>query len=110
MTTATLAPRIKDAKPAATALHAAVQDEFLAKLQREKTPVSIFLVNGIRLVGRICATDTYTILLDNNGMQLVLKHAISTICPGTDRPVRAPDQIATGADRKPRLGVPRRPA
>ena len=86
-----------------------VQDEFLEDLQRQETRVSVFLVNGIRLVGRISASDTYTILLENNGMQLVLKHAISTICPATDTPLRTPEQIAARTDRVPRLGLSRKP-
>jgi host factor-I protein len=58
-----------------------LQDPFLNALRREKVQVSIFLVNGIKLQGQIESFDQYVVLLRNNVVQLVYKHAISTIVP-----------------------------
>ena len=58
-----------------------LQDPFLNVLRREKIPVSIFLVNGIKLQGHIESFDQYVILLRSSVTQLVYKHAISTIVP-----------------------------
>lgn len=59
-----------------------LQDNFLNTLRKEHTPVSIFLVNGIKLQGRIDSFDQYVIMLKNTINQMVYKHAISTIVPG----------------------------
>ncbi len=59
-----------------------LQDTFLNALRKEHTPVSIFLVNGIKLQGRIDSFDQYVIMLKNTISQMVYKHAISTIVPG----------------------------
>jgi len=69
-----------------------LQDPFLNTLRREHIPVSIYLVNGIKLQGQIESFDQYVVLLRNNVTQMVYKHAISTIVPG--RPVN----FATGAE------------
>ncbi len=63
-----------------------LQDNFLNTLRKEHTPVSIFLVNGIKLQGRVDSFDQYVIMLKNTVSQMVYKHAISTIVPG--KPVR----------------------
>ncbi len=59
-----------------------LQDTFLNALRKEHTPVSIFLMNGIKLQGRIDSFDQYVIMLKNTINQMVYKHAISTIVPG----------------------------
>ncbi len=59
-----------------------LQDTFLNTLRKEHVPVSIFLVNGIKLQGRIDSFDQYVIMLKNTINQMVYKHAISTIVPG----------------------------
>jgi host factor-I protein len=59
-----------------------LQDPFLNVLRREKVPVSIYLVNGIKLQGQIESFDSYVVLLRNTVTQMVYKHAISTIVPG----------------------------
>lgn len=59
-----------------------LQDNFLNTLRKEHTPVSIFLVNGIKLQGRVDSFDQYVIMLKNTVSQMVYKHAISTIVPG----------------------------
>lgn len=60
-----------------------LQDQFLNNLRKEHTPVSIFLVNGIKLVGRIESFDQYMVLLrgHDQAVQAIFKHAISTISP-----------------------------
>ena len=58
-----------------------LQASFLQKLQEDKTPVSIFLVNGIKLQGHIESFDDTVIMLDNAVRQMVFKHAISTVVP-----------------------------
>ncbi|MEM0514993.1 MULTISPECIES: RNA chaperone Hfq [Pseudoalteromonas] len=73
-----------------------LQDPFLNALRRERVPVSIFLVNGIKLQGKIQSFDQFVILLENTVNQMVYKHAISTVVParsvnfhgaqGTDAP------------------------
>jgi host factor-I protein len=59
-----------------------LQDNFLNALRKEHTPVSIFLVNGIKLQGKVDSFDQYVIMLKNTVSQMVYKHAISTIVPG----------------------------
>ncbi|MBD3610487.1 MAG: RNA chaperone Hfq [Gammaproteobacteria bacterium] len=59
----------------------ALQDPFLNALRKEKIPVSIFLVNGIKLQGQIDSFDQFVVLLKNTVSQMVYKHAISTIVP-----------------------------
>jgi len=59
-----------------------LQDTFLNALRKEHTPVSIFLVNGIKLQGRVDSFEQYVIMLKNTMSQMVYKHAISTIVPG----------------------------
>lgn len=58
-----------------------LQEPFLNALRKEKIPVSIFLVNGIKLQGQIESFDQFVILLRNTISQMVYKHAISTIVP-----------------------------
>ncbi len=58
-----------------------LQDPFLNMLRKEKVPVSIFLVNGIKLHGHIDAFDQYVVILKDATSQMVYKHAISTIVP-----------------------------
>ena len=62
-----------------------LQDPFLNALRRERIPVSIYLVNGIKLQGQIESFDQFVILLKNTVNQMVYKHAISTVVPA--RPV-----------------------
>jgi host factor-I protein len=59
----------------------ALQDPYLNVLRREKIPVSIYLVSGIKLQGQIESFDQFVILLKNTVSQMVYKHAISTIVP-----------------------------
>ena len=61
-----------------------VQDVFLNHVRKSKTPVTVFLVNGVKLQGIITWFDNFCVLLKGEGRppQLVYKHAISTIMPG----------------------------
>lgn len=65
-----------------------LQDPFLNALRKEKVPVSIYLVNGIKLQGQVDSFDQFVVLLRNSVSQMVYKHAISTVVPG--RMVRIP--------------------
>jgi len=58
-----------------------LQDPYLNALRREKIPVSIYLISGIKLQGQIESFDQFVILLKNTVSQMVYKHAISTIVP-----------------------------
>ena len=58
-----------------------LQDPFLNALRKEHIPVSIYLVNGIKLQGNVESFDQYVILLRNTVTQMVYKHAISTVVP-----------------------------
>jgi len=63
-----------------------LQDPYLNVLRKEKIPVAIYLVNGIKLQGQIEAFDHFVILLKNTISQMVYKHAISTVVPS--RPIQ----------------------
>ncbi len=68
-----------------------LQDTFLNTVRKSKTPLTIFLVNGVKLQGVITWYDNFCVLLRRDGMsQLVYKHAISTIMPG--QPVQLFDE------------------
>ena len=58
-----------------------LQDPFLNALRREHVPVSIYLVNGIKLQGQIESFDQYVVLLRNTVTQMVYKHAIASVVP-----------------------------
>ena len=73
-----------------------LQDPFLNTLRKERVPVSIYLVNGIKLQGQIESFDQFVVLLKNAVSQMVYKHAISTVVPA--RNVRLPSPEESGAD------------
>ena len=58
-----------------------LQDPYLNALRKERVPVSIYLVNGIKLQGQIESFDQFVILLRNSVSQMVYKHAVSTVVP-----------------------------
>ena len=58
-----------------------LQEPFLNALRRERVPVSIYLVNGIKLQGQVESFDQFVVLLKNSVSQMIYKHAISTIVP-----------------------------
>ncbi len=63
-----------------------LQEPFLNALRKERIPVAIYLVNGIKLTGQIDSFDQFVVLLRNSVNQMVYKHAISTIVPS--KPVK----------------------
>jgi len=67
-----------------------LQDPYLNVLRKERVPVSVYLVNGIKLQGQIESFDQFVVLLKNTVSQMVYKHAISTVVPS--RVVRMPMQ------------------
>jgi host factor-I protein len=67
-----------DAKPAQN-----IQDTFLNTVRKDKSPITIYLVSGVKLTGKIRSFDKYSVLLENNAQeQLIFKHAISTVVSG----------------------------
>src|SRR6202023_435822 len=85
-----------------------LQDPFLNALRKERVPVSIYLVNGIKLQGQIDSFDQFVVLLRNSVSQMVYKHAISTVVParnvrlptGEDGEVTEPAIVEEGARRR----------
>lgn len=77
-----------------------LQDPFLNALRKERIPVSIFLVNGIKLQGQIESFDQFVVLLRNTVSQMVYKHAISTVVPARNikMPVTAEDGSNKGSE------------
>jgi host factor-I protein len=73
-----------------------LQDPFLNALRKEKVPVSIYLVNGIKLQGTVDSFDQFVVLLKNSVNQMVYKHAISTVVPS--RNVRLPSEEDGGEE------------
>ena len=60
-----------------------IQDTFLNTVRKDKSPVTIYLVSGVKLTGKIRSFDKYSVLLENNSQeQLIFKHAISTVVSG----------------------------
>jgi host factor-I protein len=67
-----------EAKPAQN-----IQDTFLNTVRKDKSPITIYLVSGVKLTGKIRSFDKYSVLLENNAQeQLIFKHAISTVVSG----------------------------
>ena len=67
-----------------------LQEPFLNALRRDRVPVSIYLVNGIKLQGQIESFDQFVVLLKSTVSQMVYKHAISTIVPARQVRVTLP--------------------
>ena len=75
-----------------------LQDPYLNTLRKERVPVSIFLVNGIKLQGQIDSFDQFVIVLKNTVSQMVYKHAISTIVPSRTINIPSPEQSKEDAE------------
>jgi host factor-I protein len=74
-----------------------IQDTFLNTVRKDKSPITIYLVSGVKLTGKIRSFDKYSVLLENNSQeQLIFKHAISTVVSGR-----------AGAHLDPRAETPR---
>jgi host factor-I protein len=65
-----------------------LQDSYLNQLRKDKTPVVVYLTNGVRLRGVIKGFDNFVLVLKETGQQLIYKHAISTIVPEKDVDLR----------------------
>jgi host factor-I protein len=96
-------PRKRRTEPMAAEKSQNVQDVFLNHVRKSKTPVTIFLVNGVKLQGIITWFDNFSVLLRRDGhTQLVYKHAISTVMPGA--PIMLFDAAAAGTGASPAQG------
>jgi len=69
-----------------------LQDPFLNALRKDKVPVSIYLVNGIKLQGLVESFDQFVVLLKNSVSQMVYKHAISTVVPAKNVKLASVDE------------------
>ncbi|MFM8516617.1 MAG: RNA chaperone Hfq [Nevskiaceae bacterium] len=78
-----------------------LQDPFLNQLRKERVPVSIYLVNGIKLQGHIDSFDQFVVLLKNTVNQMVYKHAISTVVPARNVRLPSPEEPEGGVDPAP---------
>ena len=79
-----------------------VQDVYLNAIRKNKTPVTVFLVNGVKLQGIVTWFDNFSMLLRRDGhTQLVYKHAISTVMPSAPVPLFEPADGAGGKETTP---------
>ncbi len=65
-----------------------LQDNYLNQLRKDKTPVVVYLTNGVRLKGTVKGFDSFVIVLKETSQQLIYKHAVSTIVPERDIDLR----------------------
>ncbi len=80
-----------------------IQDTFLNTVRKDKTPITIYLVSGVKLTGKIRSFDKYSVLLENNSQeQLIFKHAISTVV--------STRSVLHSGDHRPSTGVGHPPA
>jgi host factor-I protein len=91
-----------------------IQDTFLNTVRKDKTPITIYLVSGVKLTGKIRSFDKYSVLLENNAQeQLIFKHAISTVVSNRSvmhTPEFRPGAISPGGPLTPGAGAPAAPA
>ncbi|HEX5410381.1 MAG TPA: RNA chaperone Hfq [Terriglobia bacterium] len=74
-----------------------IQDGFLNSLRKEKSLVTVYLMSGVKLTGRIRSFDKFAVILDSNGMeQLIFKHAISTVLLNRTNSTAAPQASPGG--------------
>jgi host factor-I protein len=79
-----------------------IQDVYLNNVRRDKTPVTIFLVSGVKLMGRLKGFDKYSVILDSNHQeQLIFKHAISTVTTSRSGPGPASRRDAPREEKNP---------
>lgn len=85
-----------------------LQDRFLAELQEQETESTFFLVNGVRLTGRVAAFDRFVVLVRDSVTQMVYKHAISTVVPtvvqSNPEHRRSPEIVKRARPRVPAVG------
>ena len=70
------------------------QDSLLEALRQQRIPVSVYLVNGIKLLGEIAAFDQFAVVLRSHSLQMIFKHAISTVVPSRDLEWRETEEEA----------------
>jgi host factor-I protein len=88
-----------------------IQDTFLNTVRKDKSQITIYLVSGVKLTGRIRSFDKYSVLLENNNQeQLIFKHAISTVVSGKPVLMGEHRHIATGAPVPAERGTGHAPA
>ena len=78
-----------------------LQDPYLNILRKERVPVSIYLVNGIKLQGQIESFDQFVVLLKNSVSQMVYKHAISTVVPARNVRIQHAHGDSDSGDAEP---------
>jgi host factor-I protein len=86
-----------------------IQDSFLNTARKEKNPITIYLLSGVKLTGRIRSFDKYSVVLEsNNQEQLIFKHAISTVVMGksTHAPLHEARPAASSSSTHPPEAVP----
>ena len=91
-----------------------IQDTYLNTVRKDKTPITIYLVSGVKLTGKIRSFDKYSVLLENNSQeQLIFKHAISTVVSnrgvmhGEHRPAGAAPEAGLPPSATPAIGEQR---
>ncbi|MGA9423194.1 MAG: RNA chaperone Hfq [Rhodanobacteraceae bacterium] len=87
-----------------------LQDPFLNALRRDRVPVSVYLVNGIKLQGTVESFDQFVVLLRNTVSQMVYKHAISTVVPSRNVRIAGPGVDESAAHASAAALEPAEPA
>ncbi len=84
-----------------------IQDTFLNTVRKDKSPITIYLVSGVKLTGKIRSFDKYSVLLENNAQeQLIFKHAISTVVSGRVGPHSEARIEPKSAEARSQSGTP----
>ena len=87
---------------------ARIQEPYLNNLRKLRRTVVIYLVNGVKLAGRISSFDQHTVALEGHDMQVINKHAIATVMPAPPRPAN-PKPRNPAIVRRNHLGLPIKP-
>lgn len=75
-----------------------LQDQFLNALRKQRVPVSVYLISGIKLQGQIDSFDQFVLILKNTVSQMVYKHAVSTVVPAHPVKIPAAQEGSAGSD------------
>ena len=94
--------------PANAVIGQRIQEPYLNNLRKVRRTVVIYLVNGVKLVGKIASFDQHTVALDGHEKQVINKHAIATVMPAPPRPAVRKPRDATIV-RRNHLGLPIKP-
>jgi len=101
-------PTAPSSDPAAIPHGERIQEPYLNNLRKMRKVVVIYLVNGVKLAGRITSFDQHTVALDGHDRQVINKHAIATIMPAPPRPA-VRKQRDPGIVRRNHFGLPIKP-